>query len=167
MSQLIIWTCDFFYFLVTTEVIRWFCGREMVIKYIPLQVSSPHFQSHEVAAFPKFALAISAPPSFLLLSSFYSLNLDHAPPKTPVSTCAFLFSHTPNITMAPPLEVFPAKELPYYSQTNLKGTKRKGFDGDLKKCELKEMLQYECWVDEPVKTNSVVKCREVLRLFRK
>ncbi|TVY32127.1 hypothetical protein LSUB1_G008036, partial [Lachnellula subtilissima] len=45
--------------------------------------------------------------------------------------------------MAPPISTFPASELPIVSQTNLKGTKRKGFDGDLKACELLEMLQYD------------------------
>ncbi|CZR53126.1 uncharacterized protein PAC_03004 [Phialocephala subalpina] len=35
--------------------------------------------------------------------------------------------------MAPPIETFPAQELPYRAQINAKGNVRKGFNGDLKK----------------------------------
>ncbi|TVY68933.1 hypothetical protein LSUE1_G004945 [Lachnellula suecica] len=69
--------------------------------------------------------------------------------------------------MAPPVVMFPASELPVVAQTNLKGTKRKGFDGNLKTCELLEMLQYNCGVEEPVTRNSVVRCWPVEKFFRR
>ncbi|KAH8687751.1 hypothetical protein BGZ60DRAFT_15485 [Tricladium varicosporioides] len=69
--------------------------------------------------------------------------------------------------MAPPLEIFPAKDLPYRAQANVYGTKRKGFDGDLKKCELMEMLQYDCQVEEPKRRDGVVRCWPVERWFRR
>ncbi|TVY85657.1 hypothetical protein LAWI1_G008324 [Lachnellula willkommii] len=69
--------------------------------------------------------------------------------------------------MAPPIATFPASDLPITSQTNLKGTKRKGFDGDLKACALLEMLQYDCRIEEPGTRNSPVRCWPVERLFRR
>jgi len=69
--------------------------------------------------------------------------------------------------MAPPVATFPASDLPSISQTNLQGKKRKGFNGDLKKCELLEMLQYNCGIEEPVRRNSVVRCWPVEKLFRR
>ncbi|RDL39084.1 Uncharacterized protein BP5553_03424 [Venustampulla echinocandica] len=70
--------------------------------------------------------------------------------------------------MAPPVELFHANpSLPYQAQVSLKGNKRKDFDGDLKKCELLEMLQYDCEVDQPDKRNSPVRCWPLERFFRR
>ncbi|KAF8863669.1 hypothetical protein BDZ45DRAFT_670240 [Acephala macrosclerotiorum] len=69
--------------------------------------------------------------------------------------------------MAPPIETFPAHELPYRTQINAKSTRRKGFNGDLKGCELMEMLQYVCEVEEPRSRESVTRCWPVQRWFRK
>jgi hypothetical protein len=49
--------------------------------------------------------------------------------------------------MAPPIELFPSSTLPLRSQTTLTNKKRKDFDGDLRKCEKFEMVQYECSVE--------------------
>ncbi|CZT02797.1 uncharacterized protein RAG0_09811 [Rhynchosporium agropyri] len=65
------------------------------------------------------------------------------------------------------VEVFPASDLPLRTQTNIKGSTRKGFRGDLKACELFSMLQYKCEVEEPVTRGSVTKCFPVERLFRR
>ena len=69
--------------------------------------------------------------------------------------------------MAPLIETFPAKELEYRSQITAQGKKRKGFEGDLKGCELLEMLQYRCEVEEPRSRESVTRCWPVERLFRR
>jgi len=69
--------------------------------------------------------------------------------------------------MAPLVETWPARELEFRSQVSMAGNKRKGFDGDLKGCELLEMLQYRCEVDQPVTRESVTRCWPVERLFRR
>lgn len=69
--------------------------------------------------------------------------------------------------MAPPVVAFPASKLPIVAQTNVKGKKRKGFDGDLKACALLEMVQYNCGIEEPVRKASVVTCWPVEKLFRR
>ncbi|KAH8599370.1 hypothetical protein B0O99DRAFT_613679 [Bisporella sp. PMI_857] len=69
--------------------------------------------------------------------------------------------------MPPPVSSFPASALPYHVQSTPKGTRRKGFDGDLKKCELSSMLQYRCHVDNPGEYGSRVRCWPVERLFRR
>lgn len=69
--------------------------------------------------------------------------------------------------MAPFVTAFPAEELPYRSQVNAGGKKRKGFDGELKTCELLEMMQYTCDVERPEKRESRVICFQIERLFRR
>ena len=69
--------------------------------------------------------------------------------------------------MAPFVEAFPARELPERSQTSMTGKKRKGFDGELKKCELLDLLQYKCEVEKPVTRESVTRCWPVERVFRR
>ncbi|KAG0652933.1 hypothetical protein D0Z07_0210 [Hyphodiscus hymeniophilus] len=49
----------------------------------------------------------------------------------------------------------------------MKDTKRKGFDGDLKACELLELLQYDCRVENPERRESDVHCWPIVRLFRR
>ncbi|PMD23671.1 hypothetical protein NA56DRAFT_643754 [Hyaloscypha hepaticicola] len=69
--------------------------------------------------------------------------------------------------MAPFVETWPARELEFRSQVSLKGNKRKGFDGDLKGCELLEMLQYKCEVEKPITKESVTRCWPIERMFRR
>jgi hypothetical protein len=69
--------------------------------------------------------------------------------------------------MAPPVESWSAKELEERTQGNALGEYRKGFDGNLKACELFELLQYNCGVDKPVTRESVTRCWPVERLFRR
>ena len=68
--------------------------------------------------------------------------------------------------MAPPTEVFPASELPYRVQVTVEGKRRKGGDIDLKKCDLLELVQYDCKVDER-RPNDPVRCYPIVRLFRR
>lgn len=69
--------------------------------------------------------------------------------------------------MAPPLESWPAWQLPDRAQATIKDTKRKGFSGDLKACELLEMMQYDCRVEEPHTKKSLVRCWPIVRSFRR
>jgi hypothetical protein len=71
------------------------------------------------------------------------------------------------INMAPFVETWPARELEFRSQASLRGNKRKGFDGELKGCELLEMLQYKCEVEKPVTKESVTRCWPIERIFRR
>ena len=45
--------------------------------------------------------------------------------------------------------------------------KRKGFDGNLKACELLEMMQYRCDVEENPTRKCTMRCWQVPRLFRR
>jgi len=65
--------------------------------------------------------------------------------------------------MAPKLDYFPPSELPSRVQYVASGKKRKQ-PVDLKKCELKELLQYECDVDK--KDPRAIKCWPLVRSFR-
>jgi hypothetical protein len=69
--------------------------------------------------------------------------------------------------MPVPVEAWPARELEQRVLGTEKGTKRKGFDGDLRKCELMSLAQYRCQVDKPEETGSTVKCWPVERFFRR
>jgi len=69
--------------------------------------------------------------------------------------------------MAPLVEKWPVRELEYRSQVSMVGKKRKEFDGNLKACELLEMLQYRCEVEQPVTRESVTRCWPVERMFRR
>jgi hypothetical protein len=69
--------------------------------------------------------------------------------------------------MAPSIEPFPASELPKRVQMTMKGRQRKD-KIDLEACELLEMLQYECAVEDGGRTRDArVVCRPVERLFRR
>ena len=68
--------------------------------------------------------------------------------------------------MAPPTEAFPASELPYRVQITAQGKRRKGGDIDLRKCELLELVQYDCRVDQR-QAKAPVKCYPIVRLFRR
>jgi hypothetical protein len=70
--------------------------------------------------------------------------------------------------MAPPVETFPAAQLPERVQVTAQGRRRKGGNIDLKKCDLMEMVQYNCWLEPgPGYREEVVKCQPVVRLFRR
>lgn len=67
--------------------------------------------------------------------------------------------------MAPLVEAFHASDLTDYLKRKPNGKMRKP-PVDLKTCELKELIQYNCNVDNPRNQNSRVVCEPVLRLFR-
>jgi hypothetical protein len=72
--------------------------------------------------------------------------------------------------MVPPSEVFQPAELPDRVQVNAVGKRRKTSDGqkiDLRKCELLELVQYSCTVEQPRMRDAPIKCWPVQRLFRK
>ncbi|KAL2756090.1 hypothetical protein ACRALDRAFT_2104176 [Sodiomyces alcalophilus JCM 7366] len=71
--------------------------------------------------------------------------------------------------MSPPCVAFPASELPLHVQADVKGKKRKldgGGNVDLSQCDLKELTQYRCFVDDPALPGSPVRCWAVNRFFR-
>ena len=69
--------------------------------------------------------------------------------------------------MAPPVESFPAWQLPVRVQYTPDGKRRKT-PVDLRDCELKEMVQYACEL-KGTRTNprSKVVCEPIVRLFRR
>lgn len=69
--------------------------------------------------------------------------------------------------MTPPVESWEVRELQERVLVNGKGRRRKGFGGDLRKCELVELLQYSCEVEKPVTRESRTKCWPIERLFRR
>ncbi|EME46599.1 hypothetical protein DOTSEDRAFT_61213 [Dothistroma septosporum NZE10] len=69
--------------------------------------------------------------------------------------------------MPPLVEDFPASGLSERVNDLPSGKKRKPAVADLKNCDLKEMIQYNCDLDGPPEDpNSKVICEPVLRLFR-
>jgi Mitochondrial export protein Som1 len=75
------------------------------------------------------------------------------------------------IAMAPLVPIFPASELPEQVQivsNGFKEKRRKGPPIDLEKCELLELMQHSCNPpSEGVPPPGVVKCKPILRLFRR
>ncbi|KAF7883455.1 uncharacterized protein EAF02_005375 [Botrytis sinoallii] len=71
--------------------------------------------------------------------------------------------------MTPPLLPFPPSALPFESTLTSKSQHRKGFDGNLKNCELLELWQYNCDLqkDRDGKLGENIVCRPVERLFRR
>ncbi|KAI4223453.1 MAG: hypothetical protein L6R36_005419 [Xanthoria steineri] len=67
--------------------------------------------------------------------------------------------------MAPPIETFPASQLPYRIQAAANGKRRKGKEINLNECELMEMVQHSCWL-EGVKQDLTV-CKPIVKLFRR
>ncbi len=68
--------------------------------------------------------------------------------------------------MAPPIETFHPARLQQQVQHYANGKVRKP-PVDLKQCELKELLQYECDLRGPKEDpRSKIVCEPVLRLFR-
>lgn len=69
--------------------------------------------------------------------------------------------------MPPPVESWRAHELPLRVEVTVKGKRRKGMvQDDLSGCELLELLQYRCEVEDPRK-ESLTRCWPVERLFRR
>ena len=68
--------------------------------------------------------------------------------------------------MTPPVEVFPALELPSRVQVTTKGKRRKG-NVDLEKCELLQIMQYACNIQDTTVRDSPIICEPIQRLFRK
>ena len=70
--------------------------------------------------------------------------------------------------MAPPVEAFPVSELEDRINVQLNGRRRKGGDIDLRKCELLELVQYECGPTAAEKDRrSIIQCVPVVKLFRR
>ncbi|TKA38361.1 hypothetical protein B0A54_10652 [Friedmanniomyces endolithicus] len=68
--------------------------------------------------------------------------------------------------MAPPIETFHPARLQQQIQHHANGKLRKPLV-DLKQCDLKELLQYECDLRGPKEDpRSKIVCEPVLRLFR-
>lgn len=69
--------------------------------------------------------------------------------------------------MAPPVEAFPAFQLPDRVQITTKYRRRKK-PVDLLKCDLMEMVQYSCNVEkDPRGGRGVIRCEPLVRLFRR
>jgi hypothetical protein len=68
--------------------------------------------------------------------------------------------------MTPPVEVFPAFELPSRVQVTTKGKRRKD-NIDLEKCELLQIMQYECNIQDTKVRDSPIICEPIQRLFRR
>jgi len=69
--------------------------------------------------------------------------------------------------MAPPVESWPAHELPDRVQVTEQGRRRKD-QIELQKCELLEMLQYDCAIEDGSRRKDArIVCRPVERLFRR
>ena len=66
--------------------------------------------------------------------------------------------------MGPEVELFPASELASRVQYDERGKKRKQ-PVDLDKCQLKELVQYKCDVDEK-HPQGAVRCWPLIRTFR-
>lgn len=80
--------------------------------------------------------------------------------------------------MAPPIESFPVSELaqrvPHAAAAAAGGRGRRGKGGkgggiELKKCELLEMVQFSCALEEGGRSDAskVIRCRPVVKLFRR
>lgn len=70
--------------------------------------------------------------------------------------------------MAPPIEAFPVSELENRVNVQSNGRRRKGGDIDLRKCELLELVQYECGLKPSIKDlRPVIQCVPVVKLFRR
>ena len=70
--------------------------------------------------------------------------------------------------MAPPVESFPVSKLAERINTLPNGKRRKGKDIDLSKCELLELVQYNCYLKgEARDPRAVIQCAPVVKLFRK
>ena len=70
--------------------------------------------------------------------------------------------------MAPPIEAFPVSELEYRINIQSNGRRRKGGDIDLRKCELLEIVQYECGLKGRERDRmAVIQCAPVVKLFRR
>jgi hypothetical protein len=69
--------------------------------------------------------------------------------------------------MAPLVEAFDARELTSRTNNQPDGKTRKPQISDLKNCDLKELLQYNCDLNGPTEDpRSQIICQPVLRLFR-
>lgn len=70
--------------------------------------------------------------------------------------------------MPPPVISFPVRDLEQHLSHNEKGRGRKGFDGELEKCELVSLLQYRCLAaGRPKEVGWKVECWPVERWFRR
>ena len=68
--------------------------------------------------------------------------------------------------MALPIGNFPVAELPRRIQTTVHQKRRKT-PLDLEKCQLMELVQYQCDPEGSNPSNVVIKCTPLIRLFRR
>ena len=68
--------------------------------------------------------------------------------------------------MSPPVESFPAIELPWRIQGTTEGKRRKKLI-ELDKCQLMEFVQYSCILEGESAATARIKCVPIVRLFRK
>lgn len=73
--------------------------------------------------------------------------------------------------MSPPCHAFPSSDLSTKVQADVKGKRRKlsqdAKNIDLSTCELLEMSQWKCGIEQPVTKDSSIVCEEALRFFRR
>lgn len=69
--------------------------------------------------------------------------------------------------MSPPVETWPADELPARVTGDMHGKRRKGGEIELGNCEMLEILQYSCPVVRSGEGEAIVLCTPIARLFRK
>lgn len=72
--------------------------------------------------------------------------------------------------MTPPVQAFPASELPQRIQGTVQGKQRKGGETDLRRCDLMELVQYDCRLGPREGGRSgqrVIRCEPIVRLFRR
>ena len=70
--------------------------------------------------------------------------------------------------MAPPIEAFPVSDLEKRVNDQANGRRKKGGDIDICKCELLELVQYECGLKGDEKDRqAVIQCAPMVKLFRR
>ena len=93
------------------------------------------------------------------------LNIIFSPLPTDLHHLTEISQHR---NMAPPLNIFPASKLPDRIHMLPNGKRRKGEPIDLKKCELLEMINYDCRLKgDESDPKAVIRCEPLVKLFRK
>lgn len=70
--------------------------------------------------------------------------------------------------MTPPIEAFAVSELEDRINVQSNNRRKKGGDIDLRKCELLELIQYECRLQGSKEDRrSIIQCAPLVKLFRR